>query len=66
MATLVYGARRRREARSSGSGLSHARVLARQLDEGVVVTIFCDGGDKYMSTPMWRLALDEATNRKES
>ena len=39
--------------------------VARQLEEGVVVTIFCDSGDKYMSTPMWQLAFDEAIGRRD-
>lgn len=46
---------------SSGGAYWAALEVARQLDTGVVVTIFCDGGDKYMSTPMWRLALDGIT-----
>lgn len=46
---------------SSGGAYWAALEVARQLDTGVVVTIFCDGGDKYMSTPMWRLALEGVT-----
>ena len=49
---------------SSGAAFWAAIEVARQLDEGVVVTVFCDGGDKYMSTPMWQLALDESVKRK--
>ncbi len=44
---------------SSGAAYWSAIEVARQLKEGVVVTIFCDSGDKYMSTPMWQLALGE-------
>ncbi len=44
---------------SSGAAYWSAIEVARQLKEGVIVTIFCDSGDKYMSTPMWRLALGE-------
>ena len=43
---------------SSGAAYWAAIEVAKQLDEGVVVTIFCDGGDKYMSTPMWRTTLN--------
>ena len=50
---------------SSGGAYWAALEVARQLDTGVVVTIFCDGGDKYMSTPMWRLALDGIAKRKD-
>ena len=46
---------------SSGGAYWATLEVARQLDTGVVVTIFCDGGDKYMSTPMWRLALKGIT-----
>ena len=45
---------------SSGAAYWAALELAKQLREGVVVTVFCDGGDKYMTTPMWRLALERA------
>ena len=51
---------------SSGGAYWAAIEVARQLEQGVVVTIFCDGGDKYMSTPMWRMALEGAANRKDS
>ena len=45
---------------SSGAACWAAIEVARELSEGVVVTVFCDGGDKYMSTPMWHLGLAEA------
>jgi len=51
---------------SSGGAYWAAIEVARQLEQGVVVTVFCDGGDKYMSTPMWRIALEAAANRKDS
>ena len=44
---------------SAGAGYWAAIEVARQLSEGVVVTVFCDGGDKYMSTPMWQMALEQ-------
>jgi len=50
---------------SSGGAYWAAIEVARQLEEGVVVTIFCDSGDKYMSTPMWQLALDEAIGSRD-
>ena len=50
---------------SAGGAYWAALEVARQLDTGMVVTIFCDGGDKYMSTPMWRLALDDITKGKD-
>ncbi|MSR84371.1 MAG: cysteine synthase [Candidatus Latescibacteria bacterium] len=47
---------------SSGGAYWAALQVARELAEGVVVTVFCDGGDKYMSTPMWRQALKGAVS----
>ena len=44
---------------SSGASYWAAIEVARQLEEGVIVTIFCDGGDKYMSTPMWQTVFGE-------
>jgi S-sulfo-L-cysteine synthase (O-acetyl-L-serine-dependent) len=38
---------------SSGAALYAARTLSRELDEGVVVMIFPDFGDRYMSTNLW-------------
>ena len=45
---------------SSGAAYVAACQVARRLTEGTVVTVFCDGGDKYMTTPMWRLALEDS------
>ena len=38
---------------SSGAALVAALKLARELTEGVVVTLFPDGGGKYLSEPFW-------------
>ncbi len=38
---------------SSGAALHGALEVARGLTEGVVVTVFPDGGDKYLSTRLW-------------
>jgi S-sulfo-L-cysteine synthase (O-acetyl-L-serine-dependent) len=43
---------------SSGAAYWAAVEVGRRLEKGVVVTVFCDGGDKYMSTPMWRQELE--------
>ncbi len=51
----------RRLAREEGllvgvsSGAAHAAAMdvARGLDEGVVVTVFPDGADRYLSEPFW-------------
>ncbi len=38
---------------SSGAAIWAALELAKNLDEGVIVAIFPDGGDKYLSTVLW-------------
>jgi cysteine synthase B len=38
---------------SSGGVFHVARRLAEELEEGVVVAIFPDGGWKYLSAPLW-------------
>src|SRR6266852_469166 len=38
---------------SSGAALWAALKVARELDEGVVVTLFPDFGDRYLSTNLW-------------
>jgi S-sulfo-L-cysteine synthase (O-acetyl-L-serine-dependent) len=38
---------------SSGAALWAAFRVARELDEGLVVTLFPDFGDKYLSTTLW-------------
>lgn len=39
---------------SSGAAMWGALKLAGELDQGVIVTVFPDGGDKYLSTALWR------------
>ena len=38
---------------SSGANVHAALRLARTLDEGTVVTVICDGADKYLSDRFW-------------
>jgi cysteine synthase B len=38
---------------SSGANLFGALQLARTLERGTVVTVFCDFGDRYLSTNLW-------------
>ncbi len=38
---------------SSGAAMWAALKLAKNLDEGLIVTIFPDCGDKYLSTALW-------------
>jgi len=38
---------------SSGCNVASALDLAGELDEGVVVTVLCDGADKYLTERFW-------------
>ncbi len=38
---------------SSGAALAGALKVAREIDEGVIVVIFPDGGERYLSTSLW-------------
>lgn len=40
---------------SSGASAAAAIQLARTLETGIVVTIFPDGAEKYLSTPLWEI-----------
>ena len=44
---------------SSGAIASVAARIAGELDEGNVVFIVADGGDKYMSAGLWTKSVDE-------
>lgn len=49
---------------SSGAALYAALQVARDLDEGVVVMIFCDFGDRYLSTNLWHGWVEWAERRQ--
>jgi cysteine synthase B len=38
---------------SSGANVAAALRVARDLERGVVVTVFCDSADKYLSEHFW-------------
>ncbi|MFO7302187.1 MAG: cysteine synthase [Acidobacteriota bacterium] len=44
---------------SSGAALAAAIRVACGLDEGVIVAIFPDGGDRYLSDPLWDVTPEE-------
>jgi cysteine synthase B len=44
---------------SSGAIASVAARIANELDEGNVVFVVADGGDKYMSAGLWTKSVDE-------
>jgi cysteine synthase len=48
---------------SSVAALAGAAKAARELDEGVIVTVLADGGWKYLSTGAWTDDLDEVVER---
>jgi len=48
---------------SSGAAMAGAAKAAGQLDEGVIVTLFADGGWKYLSTGVWTDPIDEVVER---
>jgi len=48
---------------SSGAIMAAAVKCAGQIDEGVIVTIVCDGGWKYLSAGVWTGDIDAVTER---
>jgi cysteine synthase B len=48
---------------SSGAIMAAAAKCAEEIDEGVIVTIVCDGGWKYLSTGVWTDDIDAVTER---
>ena len=48
---------------SSGAIIAGAAKCAREIDEGVLVTVVCDGGWKYLSTGVWTDDLDVVEER---
>ena len=38
---------------SAGAAIAAARQVARQIEDGIVVAILPDGGDRYLSTALW-------------
>jgi cysteine synthase len=48
---------------SSGAIVAAAVKCAAEIDEGVIVTIVCDAGWKYLSTGVWTGDIDEVTER---
>jgi cysteine synthase len=48
---------------SSGAIMAAAAKCAQEIDEGVIVTMVCDGGWKYLSTGAWTDDLEVVTER---
>lgn len=48
---------------SSGAIMAAAARCASEIDEGVIVTVVCDGGWKYLSTGVWIDDVDAVTER---
>ena len=51
---------------SSGAIMAGAVRCASEIDEGVIVTIVCDSGWKYLSTGVWTLPIDEVEKRAKA
>ncbi|NNN12460.1 MAG: cysteine synthase family protein [Acidimicrobiaceae bacterium] len=51
---------------SSGAIMAGAARCASTIDEGVIVTVVCDGGWKYLSTQAWTADIDEVTDKAKS
>src|SRR5688572_1583394 len=47
---------------SSGANLAGALRVARQTSDAVIVVVFCDGGEKYLSERLWDETDDEETS----
>jgi [CysO sulfur-carrier protein]-thiocarboxylate-dependent cysteine synthase len=50
---------------SAGAAMAGAAKVAREIDEGTIVFIVCDGGWKYLSTGAYTDDLDEAEAKAE-
>jgi len=50
---------------SCGAAVHVAQLVARELDEGVVVTVLADGGWKYLSAPFWTEPLEDVERSME-
>ncbi len=51
---------------SSGAALAAAIAVSRRLASGVVVTIFPDGGDRYLTDAFWSAPVEPANRTKPS
>jgi S-sulfo-L-cysteine synthase (O-acetyl-L-serine-dependent) len=43
---------------SSGANLAGALQVARRASDAVIVVVFCDGGEKYLSERFWAESAD--------
>ena len=50
---------------SSGAALSACLRIASSIDRGVIVTVFPDGGDRYLSESFWEAEPDASGARRE-
>lgn len=50
---------------SSGAALAGAIKLAEEIDEGLIVVIFPDSGERYLSTPLWSFEIPKKEPGKE-
>ena len=50
---------------SSGANLGGALRVARRVSNAVIVVIFCDGGEKYLSERFWEETDDSQAQQSE-
>ncbi|MBI5544121.1 MAG: cysteine synthase, partial [Deltaproteobacteria bacterium] len=48
---------------SSGAAMHTAYELAKQIESGIIVALFPDGGERYLSTPLFQVKQTEAAAR---
>jgi len=51
---------------SSGAALAGALKIAEEIDEGLIVVIFPDGGERYLSTPLWSFNISRISSETEA
>ncbi len=51
---------------SSGAALAGALKIAKEIDKGLIVVIFPDGGERYLSTPLWSFDLDKIDSTEKA
>ena len=51
---------------SSGAIMAGAARCASTIDEGVIVSVVCDAGWKYLATQAWTAPIDEVTDKAKS